>query len=129
MQAIGLQLLLIVIRAILAAAIRVEQAAWRRVAEAYSHVQRPDRQILLHPVAGRPPNNAATVQVEYDRKVEPTLRSPDIGYIAGPFAVECSSHKIPIQPVGGNTQTVIAVRRHLMPTRTNRLDPVPLGAQ
>lgn len=71
-QAIGLQLLIIV-RSILAAAIRMEKAALWGLAQARRHIQRPDRQILLHPVADRPANDAATMQVEDDSKVEPAF--------------------------------------------------------
>jgi hypothetical protein len=54
-QAMGLQLLLIIIRAVLAAAIGMEKAAIQWLAEAHRHIERPDREILLHPVASRPP--------------------------------------------------------------------------
>jgi hypothetical protein len=36
--------------AVLCAAIRVVNTAWWRAAQGNSHVQRPDRQILFHPV-------------------------------------------------------------------------------
>lgn len=49
-QTVGLQLLLIVVGAILAAAIGMEHAIRRRVAQAHSHIERPDCQIFLNPV-------------------------------------------------------------------------------
>ncbi len=50
----GLQLLLIIIGAILAAAIRVEKAALWWLAQSHSHIECTDRQILFHPVADGP---------------------------------------------------------------------------
>ncbi len=73
-----------------------------------------------------PTDNAATVQIKDDGKVEPTLRGPDIGYIAGPFAVGCVSNKIPLQPVRCNTQPVVAVSRSLVLAGADRLDPIDL---
>lgn len=93
----GLQLLLIIIRAILAASIRVEKAARRRIAKAHSHVERPDRKISLHPVASGPANDPATVEVTNDRKIEPALVRPDVGDIACPLLVRCRCNKITIQ--------------------------------
>ena len=105
MQAVGLQLLLVGIGAILAAAIRMEKAAWRRIAEAHCHIERPDCQILLHSVTDRPAHNAAAMQIEDDGEVEPALRRPDIGDIASPLLVGRSSNKITVQPVRRNAQS------------------------
>ena len=55
--------------AVLTATIRMEKAARWRIAEAHSHVQRPDCQILLHSVTDRPAHNAAAMQIEDDGKV------------------------------------------------------------
>lgn len=85
-QAMGLQLLLIIVRTILATAIRMEKAAWRRIAQAHGHVQRPDSQILLHPVADSPAHNAAAIQIKDDSQVEPSLGRPDIGDVSYGFA-------------------------------------------
>jgi hypothetical protein len=50
-----LQPLLVIVSAVLAAAITVENAARWRIAQTHSHVERLHRQVLLHPVADRPP--------------------------------------------------------------------------
>src|SRR3546814_6237418 len=68
-----------ILGAILAAAIGMEKAALWRLAQAHRHIQRPDRQILLHPVTDCPAHDTPTMQVENDGKVEPALRRPDIG--------------------------------------------------
>ena len=57
-EAVLSQDFLIVVRTILRPAIRVMDAAlWRR-SEGYGHVQCPDRQVPLHPVAHRPTDHA-----------------------------------------------------------------------
>ena len=48
------QKLLVVMGAVLRAAIRMVNTAGWRAAQGNGHVQRPDRQILLHPVADGP---------------------------------------------------------------------------
>ena len=62
-QALGLQLLLIVIGAILAAAIGAQNAAFWWPALTNRDVECPDRQILLYSVTDCPANNTATMQV------------------------------------------------------------------
>ena len=110
----------------MAAAIRMEKTAWWRIAEAHRHIERPDCQILLHPVTYRPTHDAAAMQVENDGKVEPALRCPDIGDVARPFTVGVVGSKIAVQPVCRDTQTVVAVRRNLVLARSDWLDSVDL---
>ena len=69
----GLQLLLIVIGAILAAAIRMGKATLGWLARAHSHIERPDRQVFLHPVADSPTHDAAAMQIKDDGQVEPAF--------------------------------------------------------
>lgn len=83
----GLQLLLMIAGAILAATIGMEHAARRRVAQPHRHIERADRQILLHSVTDCPAHNVPAVQVEDDRQVEPAFQRPDIGDVVGRFAV------------------------------------------
>ena len=89
-----LQFLLIIIRAILAAAIRMEKAAFGRLTQAYRHVQRPDRQILFHPVTDCPPDDAAAIQIKDNSKSEPAFRGPDVSDVASPFLVGPSGNKV-----------------------------------
>jgi hypothetical protein len=51
----------------------MEKAALWRIAEAYSHVQRPDRQILFHPVTDRPTHNAAAMQIKNNAMLAPSV--------------------------------------------------------
>ena len=83
----GLQLLLKVVGAILAAAIEMENAAvtalralpaagW--LAQVYGHLQRPYRQILLHPVVYRPTDDAPAEQINDDCQIKPAFDGPDV---------------------------------------------------
>lgn len=87
LEPVFLQAFLVIIGAVLAAAIRVKDAAFGRLAQVGGHIQRPYRQVLLHPVADSPANDAAAMQIENDRQIQPTLRRPNIADVAGPFAV------------------------------------------
>ena len=58
----------------MAAAIGVEQTSLSWLAQADRHIERPDRQILLLPVAGSPTNHTTAMKVENDGKVEPAFR-------------------------------------------------------
>ena len=60
-QALGLQLLLIIIGTVLATTIRMEDAAFGRFAQVDRHIERPDCKILLHSIADRPANDTAAV--------------------------------------------------------------------
>src|SRR3546814_2153325 len=77
----------------------MEKASLWRLAQAHRHIQRPDRQILLHPVTDCPAHDTPTMQVENDGKVEPALRRPDIGDVARPLTVGGGCGKIAVQPV------------------------------
>ncbi len=105
----------------------MEKAALWWLAQAYRHIQCPDRQILLHPVADSPAHDAAAMQIEDDSEVEPSLRRPDIGDVAGPFTVGRIGGEIAVQPVCRDTQAMVAVCRNLVFARADRPDPVDVG--
>lgn len=71
--------------AVLRAAIRVVNTAGWRSSQGNSHVQRPDRQILLHPVADGPANHAPREQVDDDGQINPALARPDVGDVSRPL--------------------------------------------
>ena len=108
----------------MAAAIRVENAALGRIAQPHRHIQRTDRQILFHPVADSPANDTAAMQIKDDGKIEPALLCPDIGDVASLFAVGHISGKVTVEPVCCDTQARMAVRRNLVLTCADGLDPV-----
>ena len=106
----------------MAAAIRMEKAALWWLAQAHSHIERPDRQVFLHPVADSPTHDTAAMQIKDDGQVEPALVRPDIGDVAGPFAVGHVGYEIASQPVCSDTQVMVAVRRNLVPAGADWLD-------
>lgn len=64
-------------RALLAAAIRVDNAAGHRITQPHRHVQSTDGQILFHPVLDSPPDHAMTEQIDDDRQTELALGRPE----------------------------------------------------
>lgn len=95
--------------AVLRAAIRVMNTAWWRAAQGNSHVQRPDRQILFHPVADSPANHAPREQVDDDGQINPALTRPDVGDVARPLLVRGTRRKVLLQEVRRDVEGVIAV--------------------
>ncbi len=85
LEAMAAQDLLVVMRAVLRAAIRVMDAAGRRLAQVDSHLQSADRQVAFHAVADRPADHAPGMQVEDGSQVEPAFPGPDIADVTGPF--------------------------------------------
>ena len=74
---------LIVVRAVLAAAFGMVDAAFRWLSQRNRHVQCPVRQIEFHPVADGPTNDMPRMQFKNDSQIEPPLR-PDIADVARP---------------------------------------------
>jgi hypothetical protein len=97
---VNFQLLLEVARAILAAAIRMREATLEGVAQVYGHLERPDAEVFLHPVASRPTDPATTEQIDDDGQIEPAFGGPDVADIA-------------VQQVGSNAEGGMAIRRNL----------------
>ena len=77
--------LLIVVRKVLASAIRVMNAALWWPAQGNRHVEGADRQVFLHLVADRTTYHPAGMQIKDDRQINPALPRPDIGDVAGLF--------------------------------------------
>lgn len=94
------QNLLVVVRAVLAAAIRMMDATPCWSSQRNGHIQRPDRQITFDAVAYGPPNDPPGMQVEDDRQVEPALLGPDMADVASPFTVWPIRREVPVQKIG-----------------------------
>jgi len=82
-----LQAFLIVTRTILRPAISVVDAAYGRLAKGNGHIQCPDRQVSLHPVANCPTDNTPRVKVDDDSQIQPALACPDVGDVTCPFLI------------------------------------------
>ena len=113
LEAMLAQDFLIVVGAILTAAICVVDAAFWRSAQSYGHVQRPDRQVALHPIADGPADDAPRMQIEDDSQIQPAFPGPGIADVTGPFLVSAISSEVPVQQVRRDIETVIAVGRGL----------------
>lgn len=98
-----------IIRAILRPTIRVMDAAFGWRPERDGHLQRPDCQVTLHPVAACPTNDAPGMQIQDHSKIQPAFTRPDICDVTSPFLVWAVGCKVSIQQVGCNVEFVIAV--------------------
>jgi len=60
---------LVVMRAILAATIRMMDASFGWCPEGYGHLQRPDRKITLHPITDGPTDHSTRMQIQDYSKI------------------------------------------------------------
>jgi hypothetical protein len=88
--------ILVVVGAVLAAAIAVEDAAARRGSQGDGHLQRPDRQIPLHAVAYGPADDAPRMQVQDHSQIQPPLAGPDVADVTRSFQVRPSRREVAI---------------------------------
>ena len=109
LEAVLPQQFLIIVGTVLAAAIRVMDATFGRLAQSDGHLQRPDRQVPFHPVGYGPPDDAARMQVQDDGQVEPPFLRPDIADVSGPFLVGTIRREVAIQKVRCDVEAVVAV--------------------
>ena len=72
----------------MAATIRVENTARRWIAQSHRHIERPDSEILFHPVACRPADDATTEQVDDDGQIKSPFSGPYITDFARPFTID-----------------------------------------
>jgi hypothetical protein len=100
-----LELFLVIVDGILAAAIAVEDTVFWRLAQVYGHIESTDRQILLHPIADRSTDDAATLKVEDHGEIRPALLRPDIADVACPFSVRRIGIKIAVEDVRRDPKT------------------------
>ena len=109
LEAVPAQDLLIVVRTILAAAVGMLDATLGRPPQGDRHVQRPDRQIFLQPVADRPADHAPGMQIENDGQINPAFPGPDVADVARPFFVWMICMEIPTQKVRRDVERMIAI--------------------
>ena len=60
-------------RTVLRPTIRMVNAAFGWLPEGYGHVQCPDRQVPLHPIAHGATDHAAGMQIQDDGEMQPTF--------------------------------------------------------
>ena len=80
-----------------------------------AHLQCPDCQITLHPVAHRPADDTPGIQVEDHGEIEPAFLCSDIADVARPFLVRAIRREVTIQQIWRDVEAVIAVSCRLEP--------------
>ena len=101
--------LLIVMRTVLTAAIRVVNAALGWPAQGDGHIESADYHVFLHQVADGPANHPARMQIKDDGQIYPAFPRPDIGDVAGPFLIWLARSKILLQEIRRDVECVVAV--------------------
>jgi len=81
------QYLLIVVRTILAATVRVVDAVLGRLPESDSHIQRPDRQIAFHAITDGLADDPSRMQIKDHSKIKPVLTRPYIADVTSPLLI------------------------------------------
>lgn len=87
----------------------------RRIAGGQRAAESGDGQIALQPVTGGPTDDAARVEVEDHRQIEPALGRPDVGNVRAPFPVRCLGREVLRDEIGRDRPGMLAVRRALEP--------------
>jgi len=124
LESVLAQEFLIIVRTVLAVAIRVMNTAFWRLSQSDGHVQCPDCQITFHAVAYGPTEHSPGMQIKDHGKVEPYFSSPNIADVTGSFLVRLICAEVPVQQVGRNVERVVAVSRGLVFLGSDDLDGV-----
>lgn len=109
-NAVLFQLGLIVDGAVLAAAVGVVNEPDGRAPRGDGPSQRRERQLFMEAIAGRPPHNAPSEQIDGDSQIQPTLARPDIRDIGTPLLVRADRGEVLIKQVRRHGEAVLAVR-------------------
>src|SRR6266545_4282470 len=112
-HAVVSELFLKLVAAILAAAIRVMNQPGKRSPPEPRHAQGIDHQLLGHPLAHRPADDLAGVEIKHDRQIQPTLARGDIGNVRSPHLIRTLGFKVLVEPVRCHRQRVLRVGRRL----------------
>ncbi len=107
MLAVGGEYLLVVRGGILTAAIRVVQEPCQGCPVRERHGEGPLGQLHGQPVAHRPADHAARVEIKHDGKIESALRGPDVGDGPGPHPIRRRDRELAIEGVLGHGEPVL----------------------
>lgn len=97
---------LVVIGAILAATIRVQQHLRLWLPACTGRLQRGMYQSLLHAVVHCPAENGARIEIEHDGQVKPALRSLHVGHVRNPVTIGAIRSELAIQVIRSNGEVV-----------------------
>lgn len=99
----------IIVRTVLAAAIRVMHAAFGRLPECDGHLQCPDRQIASHAITHGPADDTTRVQVQDHSQMQPAFVGPHIADVTRPVPVWSIRCEVSIQQVRCDVELVVPV--------------------
>ena len=102
---------LIVVRRVLAAPVRMMYQTMARIPSSQSHLEGLDDQLASHPGRGGPTDDLAIVKIQEDCQVKPALVGRDIGNIADPGAIRGFDSKVLLQQVRRHRKIVFGVGR------------------
>ena len=97
---------LVVVRAVLAAAIRMQQHLRLWLSTGNGHFQRSVYQGLMHAVVHRPTDDGARIGIEHDGQIQPALGCPRVGHVRDPMPVGAIRGEPAIQVIRRNRQIV-----------------------
>ncbi len=109
-DACGLQRLAIVAAGILAAAVGVMHEPRFRTLRTDGQAQRAEHQMAVDLLRHGPADDAAGMQFDEDRKIEPALSRPDVGDVAHPSLIRAAGMKGSGKDVWRNLELMIRVR-------------------
>ena len=109
LNAVLAQDLLIVVRSVLATAIRMMNVALGWLPERNCHLQDSDREIALHTIAHGPTDHPSRMQAQDHSEVQPAFTRPDIADVASPLLVWCISVEVTVQQVRCDIELMITV--------------------
>ena len=115
---------LVIVGAVLAATVAVEDATSRRGLQGDGHLQRPDHQIPLYAIADGPADDAPRMQIQDYSQIQPPLSGPDVADVAHPFLVWSICREVAIRQVRCDVERVIAVSGRLEFACSFNDDPV-----
>ncbi|ERI12139.1 hypothetical protein Brsp07_00184 [Brucella sp. NBRC 14130] len=78
-----------------------------------SLLQSTDSQILFHPIARFPADDATRIEIDNDCQVQPAFYRPYVTDIDTPFLIRSVTSEVLIQKIGSDRLAMIAVRRAL----------------
>src|SRR3954464_9847714 len=112
---------------ILHSAIRMMHHARWGAPQAERLGERPNRQRVIEPRVGTPPDDAPRGEVEHDREIEPAFRRPQIRDVRGPHPIALALHRhteLPVELVRRQRQGMARLGRHAETPWTDAPQPI-----
>lgn len=97
---------LVIVRAVLAATIRVQQHLFFRLPACKAISRTSMHQGLLHPMMHRPTEDSARIKIEHGGQIPPSLGRPHVGHVRAPVPIGAIRGELAIQMVRDNRQSM-----------------------